>query len=135
MKKSIGSFLTVLMGVTALMLTSCATGEKSMQEHGLAPLTHNELETLMSGTTTSRWTSSKGVSGTGIYTQDGTAKLSWNGGGAEGSWRISGDKFCTKYATIRDGKETCFTMYKTGETEYKSFSPDGSLNAIVAFSH
>jgi hypothetical protein len=128
-------FLSALMGVAFLMLSSCATTEKSLQERGLAPLTHNELETLMSRTRTTRWTTSKGVTGTGTYTQDGTAKLSWSGGGAEGSWRISGDKFCTTYPTIRKGNETCFTLYKTRENEYQLFFQDGSLNATAVYTN
>ena len=119
----------------SLILSSCATTEKALQERGLAPLTHSELETLMSRTRTARWTSSKGAAGTGTYTQEGTAKLAWSGGGAEGSWRISGDKFCTKYPTIRGGNETCFTMYKTGEYEYQSFFPDGSFNAALVYTN
>jgi hypothetical protein len=128
-------FLCALMGALFVILSGCATTEKSLQERGLTPLTHNDLETLLSRTRTVRWTSAKGVAGTGTYTQDGTAKLAWNGGGTEGSWRVSGDKFCTKYPTIRNGNETCFTMYKTSESEYQSFSPDGSFNATVVYTN
>jgi len=127
--------LSALMCVAFLILSSCATTEKSLQERGLNPLTHSELETLMSRTRTARWTTSKGVSGTGTYSQDGTAKLAWSGGGAEGSWRVSGDKFCTAYPTIRGGKETCFTLYRIQENEYQSFFPDGGFNATLVYTN
>jgi len=126
---------SALMAIALLLVSGCATTEKSLQERGLTPLTHSELETLMSRTRTARWTTSKGVTGTGSYTQDGTAKLAWSGGGAEGSWRISGDRFCTKYPTIRGGNETCFSLYKMHENEYQSFFPDGSLNATLVYTN
>jgi hypothetical protein len=72
---------------------------------------------------------------TGTYTQDGVAKIDWGRGADEGSWRIIGGKFCTKYPKVRNGVETCFTVYKTGENEYKSILPDGSLNATGSFTN
>lgn len=121
------------MGVTLLMLSSCATTERPLQEPSLTFLTHNELKTLMSGTRTVSWTSSgltgtAGLTGTGIYTQDGTALLRWDRGSAEGTWRINGDRFCTTYPKIRRGYETCHSLHKTGENEYKLFLPDGSFS-------
>jgi starvation-inducible outer membrane lipoprotein len=41
-------FLSALMGAAVLMLSSCATTEKSLQERKLSPLTHSELEALYS---------------------------------------------------------------------------------------
>ena len=120
-------FLSASIGVAFLMLASCATSEKSLQESGLTPLTHNELEMLMSRTRTWRWTNTNGRTGAGRYAEGGDAKVNWRGGQAEGSWRISGDKFCTRYPTVRRGNEFCYTVYKTGEKEYRTFLKDGSF--------
>jgi hypothetical protein len=71
----------------------------------------------------------------GTYTQEGGARLDWGRGAAEGSWRITAGKFCTKYKGIRDEKERCFTIYKTGENEYKAFLPDGTFHGTTSFIH
>ncbi|CTQ55908.1 hypothetical protein LP7551_04458 [Roseibium album] len=38
-----------------------------------------------------------------------------------GTLRVSGNKICTKYKTLRNGKESCFTVSKT-KTGYKTSS-------------
>jgi hypothetical protein len=61
--------------------------------------------------------------------------VEWNGGGAHGSWRISGDKFCTKYRGVRGGNETCLALYKTGDNEYQAFLPDGGLDGTFSYTN
>lgn len=126
---------SVTTGIAVLMLSSCATTEKSMQERGLTPLTHNQLKTLMSRTRTTHWTTAENVTGTGTYLDDGSAEITWGGRAAQGAWRITGDKFCTRYPTIRKGNDVCYTLFKTGEKEYQLFHQDGSLNATVVFTN
>lgn len=110
-----------------IVLASCAPTEKSLRARGLSPLTQSELEALYSRTRTVRGTTAEGVTWTGTYTPDGVAKLDWRQGGDEGSWRITGGKFCAKFKVMYDGEERCFTIYNTGKNEFKGFNSKGSF--------
>lgn len=117
------------------LLPGCATTAQDLQKQGLSPLTHGQLEMLMSRTRTMRWTTATGTSGTGTFALDGSAELAWTGGGAKGTWRINGNAYCTKYPDIRHGKENCFTFYRTRPHQYSLFFPDGSLDATVTYTN
>ena len=130
------TFLAIgLLCVAVLLLPGCAATAQSLQKEGLSPLTHSQLEMLMSRTRTSRWTTATGVSGTGRFAKDGSVELAWTGGGTKGTWRISDSSLCTKYPDIRDGKETCFTAYRTHPNQYSWFFPDGSLDATITYTN
>lgn len=45
-----------------------------------------------------------------------------------GTWRLSDIGYCTKWAKIRDGKEECYTVRKSG-SEYRIYKLDGSVDA------
>jgi hypothetical protein len=120
---------------TFVALVGCATTETSLRDRGLSPLRQSELEALYARTRTIRGTSADGLAVRGTYTQEGGATLDWGRGSDEGSWRISGGKFCTRYRVIRNGEERCFTVYKTGENEYQSFFPDGTFNGTASFTN
>jgi hypothetical protein len=128
-----GMVFGAILAVAFLTLVGCATTEQGLRARGLAPLTQSELEALYARTRIIRGSSPDGLGLTGTYTQEGGARLDWGRGAAEGSWRITGGKFCTKYTGIRDGEERCFTIYKTGENEYKTFFPDGTCNGTTSF--
>jgi hypothetical protein len=128
-------FFGAVLAAAFMALGGCATTEQSLRERRLSPLTQSELEALYARTRTIRGTRADGLAVTGTYTQDGVAKLDWGRGADEGSWRITEGKFCTKYQVIRDGAERCFTIYKTGENEYKSFFPDGTFNGTASFTN
>lgn len=130
-----GMFFGAVLAVSFIALAGCATTEKSLRERGLSPLAQSELEALYSRTRTIGWTTFDGVRVTATYTYNGVAQLEGAGFTHQGSWRITGRKFCTQYQTIRNGAETCFTFYKTGENEYKNFYPDGSLGATGSFTN
>lgn len=126
---------TVLLGVAVLLPAGCATNEQSLQKRGLSPLSHTKLEALYSRTRDERFLTATGVSGTGKFARDGTAKVAWDGGSADGTWRIKGNTFCTRYASIRGGKENCFTVYQTQPNKYALFFPDGSPDATVTYTN
>ena len=130
-----GMVVRAIVAAAFLTLVGCATTEHALRERGLAPLTHSELEALYTRTRTIRGSSPDGLGLTGTSTQEGGARLDWGRGAAEGSWRITAGKFCTKYKGIRDEKERCFTIYKTGENEYKAFLPDGTFHGTTSFIH
>ena len=118
-----------------LTLSSCALTEQSLRDKGISPLSQSELQALYARPRTIQGTSAAGDRVTGSYTPEGMAKLQWSNGGAEGSWRIKDGKFCTTYSTLRGGEERCFTVYKTGDNEYKSFNPDSSLNVTASYTN
>jgi hypothetical protein len=63
---------------------------------------------------------------TAVYQQDGTARLNEgsNTNTVIGSWKIDGNKFCTKYTSLGSG---CFNLQKTGEKTYRLIPLDGLL--------
>jgi hypothetical protein len=116
-----------------ITLSSCALTEKSLREKGISPLSQSELQALYSQPRTIQGMDTTGVRGTGTYTLDGEARLQWSGGLDEGRWRIKAGKFCTTFPTLYNGQEHCFTVYKTGDNEYKFFNPDGSFHSTFSF--
>ena len=128
-----GMVCGAIVAAAFLTLVGCATTEQSLRERGLAPLTHRELAALYTRTRIIRGSSPDGLGLTGTYTPEGGAKLDWGRGAAEGSWRITEGKFCTKYTGIRHEEERCCTIYKTGENTYKAFLPDGTLHGTTSF--
>jgi hypothetical protein len=111
-----------------VLLGLLAAGAALAQESRPTFLTHEELKALLSGTRIVQFNTGRSR-GTGIYAQDGTAQVDWGTGGAKGTWRIDGDKFCTTYPGLRRGYETCNNLQKTGERSYTLFfTSDGSLN-------
>ena len=129
------SYLGALSVITLAALSGCATNASTLQKEGLTALGHSQLEMLQSRTRTARWRTATGSSGTATFSKNGKVELSWNGGGADGRWRIDGNTLCTRYSTIRNGKETCFTAYRTHKDEYQWFFADGSLDATLWYTN
>jgi len=138
-----GVFFGSAVTVAVIALSGCATTEQSPQEQGLTPLTQSKLEAHFSGTRSIRWTNAKGYTGSSTFRNDGVVQIDWDTGinepgswgSDEGSWRIKEGRLCTKYNELRGGVEQCFTIYETGDNEYKYFYPDGSYNATVSFTN
>lgn len=120
--------LTTLLAVAMLGGVSHAWAQKSQP----AVLTNAQLKTLLSNGMTARITgaerpNSAARTATAVYQKDGTVRL--NEGPASptriGSWRIDGNKFCTKYSGGLGAG--CFNVQKTGDTTYKLIPLDGLL--------
>jgi len=119
--------LTTLLAVALLGLASHAGAQKQP-----AVLTNAQLKTLLSNGLTVKITGAErpntaSRTATAVYQKDGTVRL--NEGPATptriGSWRIDGDKFCTKYSgNLGSG---CFNVQKTGDRTYKLIPLDGLL--------
>ena len=62
---------------------------------------------------------------TGVYTSypDGRIAVDWGSGQDTGTYTIKGDKVCSTWKTIRDGKERCFVGYQM---------PDGTMRGYIA---
>jgi hypothetical protein len=62
------------------------------------------------------------------YDTDGTIKLISPDVWDAGTYKVSDDGvFCTKYRLIRDGSETCQTIYQVGPSAYEFHLPNGTI--------
>jgi len=119
--------LTTFLAVAVLGCASHAWAQKPQP----TVLTDAQLKALLSNGMTARITgadrpNSASRTGTAVYQKDGTVRF--NEGAATtthiGSWRIDGNKFCTKYTNLGSG---CFHVQKTGDATYKLIPLDGLL--------
>jgi hypothetical protein len=120
--------LTTFLALALAGLVSHAWAQKAQP----AVLTNAQLKTLLSSGLSVRITGAErpntaSRTATAVYQKDGTVRL--NEGPATptriGSWRIDGNKFCTKYSGgLGSG---CFNVQKTGDTTYKLIPLDGLL--------
>ena len=120
--------LTTFLAVAMLGLVSHAAAQKPQP----AVLTNAQLKTLLSNGLNVKITgadrpNTASRTATAVYQKDGTVRL--NEGPATpariGSWRIDGNKFCTKYSGgLGSG---CFNVQKTGDSTYKLIPLDGLL--------
>ena len=119
--------LTTIIAVTLLGSACHAWAQKPQP----TVLTNAQLKALLSKGMTAKITGADRANtaartGTAVYQKDGTVRF--NEGAATtthiGSWRIEGNKFCTKYTNLGSG---CFNVQKTGETTYKLIPLDGLL--------
>ena len=120
--------LTTLLAVAMLGGTSHAWAQKAQS----AVLTNAQLKTLLANGLNVKITgadrpNTASRTATAAYQKDGTVRL--NEGPATpariGSWRIDGNKFCTKYSGgLGSG---CFNVQKSGESTYKLIPLDGLL--------
>jgi hypothetical protein len=120
--------LTTLLAVAMLGGIGHAWAQKAQP----AVLTNAQLKTLLANglnvtITGAERPNTASRTATAVYQKDGTVRL--NEGPATptriGSWRIDGNKFCTKYSGgLGSG---CFNVQKTGDSTYKLIPLDGLL--------
>ncbi|WP_420393818.1 hypothetical protein [Acuticoccus sp.] len=64
--------------------------------------------------------------GTVTYGADGSSTLTLAGGEPqEGSWRLDGDAYCTRYAAFRDNTENCFRLEPAEDGRAQAYYTDG----------
>ena len=116
--------------VARLILLAAMVGSALAQEPRSDFLTHEELKALLAETKTIQFATgrSKGIV---VLGKDGTASVDGGTFQARGTWRIDGNKYCSKYPGIRRGYETCYTVQKTGGSSYKLHSTDGDISNWV----
>ena len=70
--------------------------------------------------------------GTVPYHADGTSTLVMADGTAqEGTYRLDGNAYCTRYAAFRDSSENCFTLEPLGDGRTQAWYTDGRLALIL----
>lgn len=125
------------LGALALLATlgvsGCATGEKSLVEQGVKPMSEAELATAFSRARQLDWVTAAGVAGSSQYTTDGRVVASWSGGSASGRYRLQAGMICTTFAELAGGAERCSRVYRTGDNRYRSFLADGTPNSSFSF--
>ena len=125
MKKQLSIFMVVLF-VSAII--GCALTEKSLKEEGAKLLDQQELVEIFSQDRIVTFSTGSG-SAKGYYYPDGTQKITWQGGGDEGEYRIENGHFCSKWNATRSGKEACYRIYLTDDDQYIWFKLDGSYDS------
>jgi hypothetical protein len=121
---------SVLLGIAATILFGALAGTVSAQEPGTQLLTHEELKQLLSKTMVAQFSTGR-TKGTVVLAQDGTARVDGGTWQARGTWRIEGNRYCSKYPGIRRGYETCYAVQNTGGSTYKLYSTDGDISSWV----
>lgn len=62
------------------------------------------------------------------YNRDGTIDLTSPDGRDSGTWKVTDDGlFCTKYRYLRNGAETCQTLWQTGPDTFEFHLPNGTI--------
>jgi hypothetical protein len=117
------------MGVV-FALHGCASHELRLRIAGDKILNQGELEQLFYAERTVRFSSSSG-SATVKYHPDGRQEIEWENGKDIGHFRIESEEFCSTWARLRHGAESCSKVYRITEEEYEFISSDGSLSAIM----
>ena len=103
--------------------------EQTLRANGLAPLTQQQLEERYARRVEARFENTLGGRGTQSVMPDGPVHYR---GGLEdtGTWRIKDGRFCTKFQKIRQGAESCFTVYRTGDWEFSYFLSDPQIAGV-----
>jgi len=118
-----------LMGVV-FSFYGCASHELRLAMSGDQLLNQGELEQLFYAERTVRFSSSS-VSATVTYHPDGRQDIEWDNGKDTGHFRIENAEFCSTWARLRHGAESCSTVYRINEEAYEFISSDGSLAATM----
>ena len=116
----------LVLAVTGVALSGCGTGGTPSQEQSPNYLTQAQLKELFSTTRTVSTTAGT-FKGTGTFTKEGIADLVWASGSARGTWRIDGNKFCTKYPGLRRGYEACYSLQRTGTNTYTLYDGESGM--------
>jgi len=81
-----------------------------------------------------------GQAATGTMPNGREVAVSWRADGTntisgavsdDGDWRIQDGRLCHKWKKIRNGAESCATLYSLRDRIY-AFNPDGSLNGVYS---
>lgn len=139
--KTIASAKTALL--TFLALAAWTTGlaqtiddlEMPQRKAGDEPLTGDALTALLTSGVSGRWKAAASGNGGEIeFRSDGTARVTWSSGSAEGRWRIEDNANCTSwnYAPTR---ASCNVYYRVGDNAYETYHvSDGAIDGGIVFS-
>jgi len=116
--------------VARLIVLCSLAGVASAQQPGTKLLSQGELKELLSKTRIVQFAFGR-AKGTLVLAQDGTVNVDGGTFQAGGTWRINGDKYCSKYPGIRRGYETCYAVQRTGPNSYKLESTEGDVSYWV----
>jgi hypothetical protein len=69
---------------------------------------------------------------TTYFAPDGQVRARSPDGSDTGTYRITDDDmYCSKYRKLRDGVETCQTIWQTGPNTYEAHLPNGSVVKVT----
>ena len=92
-----------------------------------------ELATYLEGRTYAGSNPETGaLVGTVTYHPEGTSTLVMADGTVqEGTYRLEGNAYCTRYAAFRDSSENCFTLEPLGDGRTQAYYTDGRMALIL----
>lgn len=128
--KKVFIVITFLLFATALM--GCAADKKKLQESDAKLLNQQDLIEIFSEKRIASFTFQSGDAVI-YYFPDGTQRVAWKGGIDEGKYRIENGQFCSKWKKIRNGKEECYKIYRSGDNEFTWIKLDGSYDSTMTF--
>ena len=108
----------------------CSSHEFQLKRSGAKKLNQSELESLFYAERTAEFPI-LGKVATVDYFPDGRQIIDWGSGNDTGTFRINEDEFCSTWSRLRNGEESCSTIYKISETEYEFIGSDGTSAAIM----
>jgi hypothetical protein len=121
----------VFVSMAAISLVGCKKDMAAVARPDPAHrLTTAQIKATMAGHK-GRWRLVNGTAGTSDYRTDGTIHIDWGKGSADGRWRAKDDMFCVTYPTIRNGREACYIVYKTGPKTIVGYSGGRQHNVVT----
>lgn len=127
------SFRVVRLTSLALLALAagCAATEGALKEKGANALSGAEIRATFASAGTVKWVNARQNSGTSVFTEPDRWDVTWSTGSDKGTIRFTSDGYCSKYATLRNGQEECYRVYRTGEKELTVFKTDGAYDARI----
>ena len=119
---------TILLGITALVLSGCVAFDNTARFLAGRPLDEEKLQNAFSTESELQLTWANGVSGTMTFAPDSTVTLAADGQEIAGTWRTAERiQLCTSFD---EGADRCFFVFKRSKGRVKLYNaPDGSLHA------
>ena len=104
--------LTIAMSI--LVLGACQSVPEKLQAEGFVMMTDPEIEQARVGNTLIG--TDYGGSYAIFYPRSGEMRGQYEGEYATGKWRVSDDSYCRAWPKWGKGKETCFQLYRKGDS-------------------
>ena len=115
---------------TIIAFCGCASYELQSSPPGAKMLNQTELEHLFHEERTVEFPIPGGVA-TVNYFPDGRQEIDWSSGNDTGTFRINKEEFCSTWANLRNGAESCSKIKKISENEFEFINRDGDSHTIM----
>jgi hypothetical protein len=122
-----------LVAFSLMSLGGCVTAKQKMLDAGINPMTDQEMQELFSQPGDASFSDARGRTAEIHYTPDGIQKMTYPGGYDEGTYSVADGQFCDKWKVVKDGAESCHTLFMTAANTYKLITKEGSDAGVLKF--